>query len=669
MNTNTNKHVKTVQAKKKRGKKSNQKIKDLIIAKATESEANNTKNKHQQSHQPPAQKKQQQQHQTKARVPSNSCSSNESILNQNYSGGEDPVDEDEEIGGIGYTSEEEEQESREDYRRGGYHPVKIGDLFLQRYHVIRKIGWGHFSTVWLCFDLDDKRYVALKIVKSAANFTETAKDEIKILKAVRDTDPDDPKRNKTVQLLNDFKISGVNGTHVCMVFEVLGHNLLKLIIKSQYRGIPFENVKTIIRQVLEGLDYLHTKCQIIHTDIKPENVLICVDHEYISKIANEATEMISNGVKLPTSLISTAPEEFQQQAVPTGKLSKTKKKKLKKKAKLQNELIRLRMEHEKESKNCTNETTTNIIATDSEQVNKTETSSVTASVSNNDESPTDDVVSNNVLNGSVKSAASSDNENENDNEDKSLNQNSSIRSNDDSNDENEDTENNIRDVTVESPSKSVISENKDKEIKLSPQQPTDNGISENSHLKSSNSQQQKLQDPAFEVCDFDVKIADLGNACWVDKHFTEDIQTRQYRSLEVIIGAGYDTSADIWSTACMAFELATGDYLFEPHAGDNYDRDDDHLAHIIELLGPIPRDIALSGRLSHALFTKRGELRNITGLKPWDLISVLTEKYEWDDSQAREFESFLKPMLEYDPAKRATAAQCLEHPWLKSSKR
>ena len=36
---------------------------------------------------------------------------------------------------------------------GGYHPVKIGDLFHQRYHVVRKLGWGHFSTVWLCWDL------------------------------------------------------------------------------------------------------------------------------------------------------------------------------------------------------------------------------------------------------------------------------------------------------------------------------------------------------------------------------------------------------------------------------------------------------------------------------------------------------------------------------------
>lgn len=35
------------------------------------------------------------------------------------------------------------------------------------------------------------------------------------------------------------------------------------------------------------------------------------------------------------------------------------------------------------------------------------------------------------------------------------------------------------------------------------------------------------------------------------KHFTEDIQTCQYRSVEVLIGADYGTPADIWSTACM----------------------------------------------------------------------------------------------------------------------
>ena len=54
------------------------------------------------------------------------------------------------------SSDEEEQEDPSDYCRGGYHVVNINDVYHGRYHVIRKLGWGHFSTVWLCLD---KRYI------------------------------------------------------------------------------------------------------------------------------------------------------------------------------------------------------------------------------------------------------------------------------------------------------------------------------------------------------------------------------------------------------------------------------------------------------------------------------------------------------------------------------
>ena len=129
---------------------------------------------------------------------------------------------------------------------------------------------------------------------------------------VRESDEADPYRERCVQLLDDFKISGVNGTHVCMVFEVLGHNLLKFIIRSNYQGIPLYNVKLIMKQVFEGLHYLHTKCKIIHTDIKPENVLICVDESHIRKIAADATYFHKMGMKLPGSAVSTAPKELHE---------------------------------------------------------------------------------------------------------------------------------------------------------------------------------------------------------------------------------------------------------------------------------------------------------------------------------------------------------------------
>jgi serine/threonine-protein kinase SRPK3 len=205
-----------------------------------------------------------------------------------------------------------EEEDSEDYCKGGYHPVAVGETYNNgRYVVVRKLGWGHFSTVWLSRDTTTGKHVALKVVRSAAHYTETAIDEIKLLNRIVQAKPSHPGRKHVVSLLDSFEHKGPNGVHVCMVFEVLGENLLGLIKRWNHRGIPMPLVKQITKQVLLGLDYMHRECGIIHTDLKPENVLIEIgDVEQIVKAhvkeeaKKEAKEDNRNGRRRRRTLIT-----------------------------------------------------------------------------------------------------------------------------------------------------------------------------------------------------------------------------------------------------------------------------------------------------------------------------------------------------------------------------
>lgn len=72
-----------------------------------------------------------------------------------------------------------------------------------------KLGWGQFSTVWLAHDTQTKKFVALKIQKSAKNYTEAAQDEIKLLQEM--ASHDDQQLQGIIHLLDNFVISGPNG--------------------------------------------------------------------------------------------------------------------------------------------------------------------------------------------------------------------------------------------------------------------------------------------------------------------------------------------------------------------------------------------------------------------------------------------------------------------------
>ena len=97
-----------------------------------------------------------------------------------------------------------------------------------------------------------------------------------------------------VQLLNSFMHYGANGDHFIMVFEILGVNLLEIMKRYDYKGIPIPLVRRISRQVLIGLDYLHRVCKIIHTDLKPENTIVALSNDKLKDIIGHGIIRKSN---------------------------------------------------------------------------------------------------------------------------------------------------------------------------------------------------------------------------------------------------------------------------------------------------------------------------------------------------------------------------------------
>ena len=397
------------------------------------------------------------------------------------------------------------------------------------------------------------RHVALKVVKSASHYTETAVDEIKLLQKVVSSDADHPGRRHVVSLLDHFRHDGPNGSHVCMVFEVLGENLLGLIKRYQNRGVPESIVKQISRQVLLGLDYMHTKCGIIHTDLKPENVLICI--EDVEAVVR--AELETSPAAVPTKLVGVPPSQGRGGAQTP-----------------RNESILITGSQPLPSPSSSYGTSPNVdkigfqmskISNDGSQGHKSPGSISAAPSSSN--LPALATTTSSMESVSLESEFS-----------KTTPQARTGPSL----------------LSQQAPPKvtptaapaavsglpAAAAEVEDKPMSTSMDPPPALAAMSTSAMSTdpptASSTAATSDAPAAEVpyyrpapeagdpgtlppnAPYDpsslqritVKIADLGNASWVDLHFTNDIQTRQYRSPEAILGAKWGTSVDVWSASC-----------------------------------------------------------------------------------------------------------------------
>jgi len=579
--------------------------------------------------------------------------------------------------------ESTDDEGEDGYRKGGYHPVALGELYNNKYSTLAKLGWGHFSTVWLCEDTAARRFVAMKVQKSAPHYSEAAYDEIELLaKVVKcSSHPEWEQIYSTehkelfpavpftgvVQLLDYFEHVGPNGKHVCMVFETMGPNVLALIKQYNFKGIPMNIVRKVAAHTLIGLDYLHRVCGIIHTDLKPENVLVaCPKGVPINKhgfplMGLERCGLSRAEVEDMRSKKNVAQRYWQAKQDTAKKVGKRKKKKGK---------------DSQDGEAC------------SDPQALAPANSASSSSANGPgkvdakKSSLPELVDygNQLQLGKAPPLPECDGKNppffrpflrqmrRSDRSDPSL-----LESYGD--------ENQIMLKPLYCP-RNLSPAKVPYWLMLRPDETPTSPVTSKGNAAAPGGvaapgSLQAMLDPQLlrQICGLDLfdhptvayKVADLGNACWTTKHFSDEIQTRQYRSPETIIHAGYDTSADVWSLACMIFELITGDYLFDPKASDEreYPRDEDHLALFEEMLGQIPPELVSKGRRSQTFFNRRHELRHIKTLKTWPLEDVLETKYHMHPVEARNLSSFLLPMLRILPANRSSALQMLSHPWLR----
>ncbi|KAH8645382.1 kinase-like domain-containing protein [Tricladium varicosporioides] len=198
---------------------------------------------------------------------------------------------------------QDDVENLEDYQAGGYHPIHLGDHLgnTGRYHVIHKLGHGGFSTVWLCRDSEEGKYVAVKVLTA-----DISADDLLDLR-LRDLDRSAPGAEYINIPKDYFVLEGPNGTHQCLVLTLLGPRVSPRIWVEMQN--PGPTLRKFCQQAACGLKFLHQN-GLCHGDFRPANILLRLanlDHlsedEVLSLLGQpeESEVLTESGENLPLS--------------------------------------------------------------------------------------------------------------------------------------------------------------------------------------------------------------------------------------------------------------------------------------------------------------------------------------------------------------------------------
>ncbi|EGT33081.1 hypothetical protein CAEBREN_15712 [Caenorhabditis brenneri] len=157
----------------------------------------------------------------------------------------------------------------------GHLNLKPGEE-LNKYKILKRLGVGSYSAVWLAEDTANGSGVALKIEKLLASGKSCNANELKIAKLITSViRSDGVAGDNIVSFLDKFTVKGNHhAEHLVLVYEVCGPDLFTIIENSNQRILSFKRIQDIGRQLLTGLIFLHSKCHVLHCDLKPENIMI-----------------------------------------------------------------------------------------------------------------------------------------------------------------------------------------------------------------------------------------------------------------------------------------------------------------------------------------------------------------------------------------------------------
>ncbi|KAH9212271.1 kinase-like domain-containing protein [Leptodontidium sp. 2 PMI_412] len=175
------------------------------------------------------------------------------------------------------TSEAIDEETIPNYGPNDYFSTHPGQLLNDRYQTITKLGWGFGSTVWLAEDLrrceeqsTSPQYVAVKIGTSRYGSIAAAEHELKLSQRIATANPSHPGASYIRVPIDDFQI---NGSH--------GETLYDFRNRFKNQRFPPQILRLYVALLLQGLNYLHSECHLIHTDLKDDNILVDLESESV----------------------------------------------------------------------------------------------------------------------------------------------------------------------------------------------------------------------------------------------------------------------------------------------------------------------------------------------------------------------------------------------------